>query len=249
MAMEQPAGSTEIQYPVEVTNAQSRKPYKLSLLKSSPESLYCYYAHIEDRKIKNNLIFHTEHPTAWYTAVYTNKKSPSAEVVLLMDSNGKHLDTHKMFLVRRVSSVCCANTGQALQLLKRDTLGTPACIVIHTGTNDLRALQQHTARAVRKVAVRATQEFPDSRVVISTLLPRADTPPHIIASINAEITRGCATLPSVHLVHHPALGPWHLHDAMHLNRPGVIIFAKSLKDIALGRSPTSTPHLPTSRAQ
>ncbi|KAJ8349064.1 hypothetical protein SKAU_G00276530 [Synaphobranchus kaupii] len=65
MATEQPAGSTEIQYPVEVTNAQSRKQYKLSLLKSSPESLYCDYAHIEDRKIKNNLIFHTEHPTAW----------------------------------------------------------------------------------------------------------------------------------------------------------------------------------------
>ncbi|KAJ8332491.1 hypothetical protein SKAU_G00422800 [Synaphobranchus kaupii] len=191
MATEQPAGSTEIQYPVEVTNAQSRKQYKLSLLKSSPQSLYCDYAHIEDRKIKNKLIFHTEHPTAWHTAVYTKKKSPSAEVVLLMDSNGKHLDTWRMFPGRRVSSVRCANTEQALQLLKRDTLGTPVCILIHTGANDLRALQQHTARAVRKVAVRATQEFPDSRVVISTLLPRADTPPHIITSINGDHQRMC----------------------------------------------------------
>ncbi|KAJ8358686.1 hypothetical protein SKAU_G00152110 [Synaphobranchus kaupii] len=121
----------------------------------------------------------------------TKKKSPSAKVVLLMDSNRKHLDTRRMFPGRRVSSVRCANTEQALQLLKRDTLGTPSCIVIHTGTNDLRALQQHTARAVRKVAVRATQEFPDSRVVISTLLPRADTPPHIIASINRDHQRMC----------------------------------------------------------
>ncbi|KAJ8358781.1 hypothetical protein SKAU_G00153060 [Synaphobranchus kaupii] len=103
----------------------------------------------------------------------------------------KHLDTRRMFPGRRVSSVRCANTEQALQLLKRDTLGTPACIVIHTGTNDLRALQQHTARVLRKVAVRATQEFPDSRVVISTLLPRADTPPHIIASINRDHQRMC----------------------------------------------------------
>ncbi|KAJ8361325.1 hypothetical protein SKAU_G00178500 [Synaphobranchus kaupii] len=130
-------------------------------------------------------------PLQSFLQQYTKKKSPSAEVVLLMDSNGKQLDTRRMFPGRRVSSVRCANTEQALQLLKRDTLGSPACIVIHTGTNDQRALQQHTTRAVRKVAVRATQEFPDSRVVISTLLPRADTPPHIITSINGDHQRMC----------------------------------------------------------
>ena len=92
-----------------------------------------------------------------------------------------------MFPGRRIRALRCANTGQALRLLKRDALGSPARIVIHTGTNDPRALQRHTARALRKAAVRATQELPDSRVVTSTLLPRADTPPHIIAAIKSQI--------------------------------------------------------------
>ncbi|KAJ8418945.1 hypothetical protein AAFF_G00004440 [Aldrovandia affinis] len=132
-----------------------------------------------------------------------------------------------MFLGWRVSAVRCMNT-------ERDTLWSPACVIIHTGTNDLRALQQHTAMAVRKVAVRATQEFPESRVVISTLLPRVDTPPHLIATVNVEIAKGCATLPSMHLAHHPTLGPWHLHDTVDLNKIGVMIVAMPLKDIALG---------------
>ncbi|KAJ8349130.1 hypothetical protein SKAU_G00277190 [Synaphobranchus kaupii] len=98
MATEQPAGSTEIQYPVEVTNAQSRKQYKLSLLKSSPESLYCDYAHIEDRKIKNNLIFHTEHPTAWHTAVLFIQGSEASlhsfeDIFLLLKDEADKLET------------------------------------------------------------------------------------------------------------------------------------------------------------
>ncbi|KAJ8400022.1 hypothetical protein AAFF_G00400610 [Aldrovandia affinis] len=128
-----------------------------------------------------------------------------------MDSSGKYLDTRRMFLGRRISAVRCTNTERALQLLRRDTLWSPACIIIHTDTNNLRALQQHTAGAVRKVAaVRATQEFPESRVVICILLCRVDTPPHLIAAVNAKITKGCATLLSVHLAHHPILGPWPL---------------------------------------
>ncbi|KAJ8349040.1 hypothetical protein SKAU_G00276290 [Synaphobranchus kaupii] len=92
MATEQPAGSTEIQYPVEVTNAQSRKQYKLSLLKSSPESLYCDYAHIEDRKIKNNLIFHTEHPTAWLCGSEASLHS-FEDIFLLLKDEADKLET------------------------------------------------------------------------------------------------------------------------------------------------------------
>ncbi|MGH0148980.1 UNVERIFIED_CONTAM: hypothetical protein FKN15_041936 [Acipenser sinensis] len=176
-------------------------------------------------------------------------KKTRAEVALLIDSNGKYLDTRRLFPGRQVNKIRCVNTERALQLLDRHTLGSPACIIIHTGTNDLGSLRQHTGRAMKRVAERASLEFPDSRVVISTLLPRADTPPHIIDAINSELARGCATLPNVHLAHHPAVGPWHLYDKVHLNKKGVGVFARTLKDAALGRGPTS-PRLNTpSRAQ
>ncbi|KAJ8361888.1 hypothetical protein AAFF_G00414180 [Aldrovandia affinis] len=71
-----------------------------------------------------------------------------------------------------------------------------------------------------KMAKRASREFPNSRVVISTLLPRTDTPPHVIHEINMEISRSCAALPNIHLAHHTNIGTWDLHDRLHLNKAG-----------------------------
>ncbi|RXM29900.1 hypothetical protein EOD39_18584 [Acipenser ruthenus] len=166
-------------------------------------------------------------------------KKTKAELALLIDSNGKYLDTRRLVPGHQVNKICCVNTEQAMQLLDRRTLGSPFCIVIHTGTNDLGSLRQHTSRAMKRVADRASLEFPDSRVVISTLLPLADTPQHMIDAINTD----------VHLAHHPAVGPWHLYDKVHLNKKGVGGFSRTLKDAALGRGPNS-PRLNTpSRAQ
>ncbi|RXM97609.1 Enhancer of rudimentary-like [Acipenser ruthenus] len=97
-----------------------------------------------------------------------------------MGNTLKHLDTPRLFPGHQVNKIRCVNTERALQLLDRHTLGSPACIVIHTGIIDLDSLYQHTGRAMKRVAERASLEFPDSRVVISTLLPRVDTPPYII---------------------------------------------------------------------
>ncbi|KAJ8378683.1 hypothetical protein AAFF_G00237320 [Aldrovandia affinis] len=74
-----------------------------------------------------------------------------------------------------------------MELLRQGTLGNPQYIVVHTGTNDLHTLHRETAEAMTKMAKRASREFPDSRVVISTLLPRTDTPTHVIHDINMEI--------------------------------------------------------------
>ncbi|KAJ8362553.1 hypothetical protein AAFF_G00369570 [Aldrovandia affinis] len=146
---------------------------------------------------------------------------PEAQVVLLMDSNGKYLDTKRLFpgLITRAKR--CQNTGQAMELLRQDTLGNPQYIVVHTGTNDLHTpYTGGTAEAMTKMAKRASREFPNSRVVISPLLPRTDTPPHVIHEINMEISRSCAALPNIHLAHHTNIGTWDLHDRLHLNKAG-----------------------------
>ncbi|KAJ8367791.1 hypothetical protein SKAU_G00078190 [Synaphobranchus kaupii] len=116
----------------------------------------------------------------------------NTQVALLMDSNGMFIDTRKLFPGQTVSTNRCSNTARALQLLDRCTLGSPHCIIIHMGTNDLSTLQHNTTRAVRRVAEKAAQEFPDAR--------------------------GCAALPNVHLAHHPTLTPWDLYDGLHLDR-------------------------------
>ena len=73
----------------------------------------------------------------------------------------------------------------------------------------------------------ASREFPDTHIVVSTLLPRTDTPPHVIHDINMEIRRGCATLPNVHLALHPTIGTWDVYDGLHLHRERAGIFAKT----------------------
>ena len=65
--------------------------------------------------------------------------------------------------------------------------------------------------------------------MISTLLPRTDTPPHVIYDINMEIRRGCDTLPNIHLAPHPIIGTWDLYDGLHLHKKKVKILAKTLK--------------------
>ncbi|XP_044075594.1 uncharacterized protein LOC122886876 [Siniperca chuatsi] len=165
----------------------------------------------------------------------TQPEEEAPQVVLLAGSHGKFLDTNKRFPVKKMLSKRCSTTGQAMKLLKKETLKSPQCLVIHTGTNDLHSLRKDTAEAVRKMAEQVSKEFRDTCIVVSTLLPRTDTPPHVIHDINMEIRRGCATLSNVHLAH-PTIGTWDLYDGLHLHRERVKIFAKTLKDRALGHN-------------
>ena len=50
-----------------------------------------------------------------------------------------------------------------MKLLKKETLRSPEYLVIHTGTNDLHSLRKDTDEAVRKMAVQASKEFPETR--------------------------------------------------------------------------------------
>lgn len=77
------------------------------------------------------------------------------------------------------------------------------------------------------MAEKDSKEFSESRIVISTLLPRTDTPPHVIHDTNMEISRGCATLPNVKVAHHPTIGIWDLHDGVHLNRQRVRVLQRT----------------------
>lgn len=164
-----------------------------------------------------------------------------AEVIILIDSNGKFINEKQLFPGHKTLKLWCPKTDIALQQLNKENLGEPSHIIIHVGTNDLRAQQERVADSVTRVAMKATQTFPTSRVVISTILPRSDFHPRTIQRVNADISRRCAGMPNVHLAHHPTLDLGHLYDHVHLRKDSVCVFAKTLKDAALGRTPGSPP--------
>ncbi|XP_048116554.1 platelet-activating factor acetylhydrolase IB subunit beta homolog [Alosa alosa] len=176
-----------------------------------------------------------------------DQEKKSQHIAILMDSNRRFLDLQRLFPKHKVTVRPCSTTEHAQQLLRKDALGNPQCIIIHTGTNDLHTLGAATTEALMKVAEKASREFPASHIVILTLLPRRDTTPHVINGINAEISRRCATLPNVHLAHNPTISLRDMYDGIHLHQQGVRSFAKTLKDAVLGRNPSSTSFVPPPR--
>lgn len=55
----------EIQYSDDLKSAWARKTHKLSVLSHNPECLYADHAEFMDKRIRTNLIFHTEHIDLW----------------------------------------------------------------------------------------------------------------------------------------------------------------------------------------
>ena len=168
-----------------------------------------------------------------HTASGKQTTQKATEVAILIDSNGKFINEEQLF----PGMIWCPRAKDALHILSRPDFGSPKHIVIHTGTNDLREEQERVGGLLRRVAERASECFPSSKITILALLPHRDFHPLTIQRVNVEISRGCALLPNVHLAHHPTIGPWDLYDNVHLYKSAVGEFARTLKDMALSRRP------------
>ncbi|KAL6485950.1 hypothetical protein MHYP_G00053420 [Metynnis hypsauchen] len=177
-------------------------------------------------------------PTAEETAEQHSSRpctGKDIDVAVLIDSNGKFLQEDKLFPGQTTSKIWCPKIRDAHRIISDPNLGTPKYIIIHTGTNDLRLEQERVGGLVCRVAERAAESFPNAKIIISTLLPRKDFHPATIQRVNADISRGCALLPNVHLAHHSTITPYHLYDHVHLNKHMIKEFARTLKDVAQGR--------------
>ncbi|XP_016350301.1 uncharacterized protein LOC107695035 [Sinocyclocheilus anshuiensis] len=180
---------------------------------------------------------HQQHPSD--STAPTSSEQP--EIALLIDSNGKFIDIKKLFPRHRALKHWCPNTDKALELLTESQLGHPSHIIIHTGTNDLRSQQDRVSDSLRAVVEKARHTFPNSKIILSTLLQRKDFHPNTISKINANISRHCALVPNVYLAHHPDLDTDFLYDHVHLYKNLVHILAKRLKDVTLNRTNQTSP--------
>ena len=85
----------------------------------------------------------------------------------------------------------------------------------------------------------ASTTFPMSKIIYSTLLPRAHLPSHLIGKINKQIADGCSKLPNVHIVTHENLlakGSVVLHDDRHIKKRHLGLFAANMTDAIRGRA-------------
>ncbi len=111
----------------------------------------------------------TETPQKNTTATTPAEKQPvktEADIAILMDSNGKFLQGEKLFPGRKTTELWCPKTGDALRILSDSSFGTPSHIIIHTGTNDLRREQEKVGQLINRVAEKATETYPNTKITI-----------------------------------------------------------------------------------
>ncbi len=107
-----------------------------------------------------------ETPQKNTTATTPAEKQPlktEADIAILMDSNGKFLQEEKLFPGRKVTTLWCPKTGDALRILSDSSFGTPSHIIIHTGTNDLRREQERVGQLICRVAEKATETYRNTK--------------------------------------------------------------------------------------
>ena len=184
----------------------------------------------------------------------------SNTAVFLCDSNGKFLNKRKLFKPQQEHKYFrCPKVEHARDALQNALQEHPELIVIHTGTNNLTPttpIDTFTSD-ISALVTEASTKFSKSKIIYSTLLPRADIPSHIITKINDQLINGCSKLPNVHLVTHTNVfskGLEALHDDKHLKRRHIGLFAANLVDAIRGRtrpprSPSSHDHLPRQTSQ
>ena len=109
----------------------------------------------------------------------------------------------------------------------------PQLILIHSGTNNLTPTTpiDDFISDISVLITQASTMFPKSKIIYSTLLPRADVPLQTLLKINMKLIDSLSTLPNVHLVSHENIfskGTDILHDIKHLKKRHLGLFAANL---------------------
>ena len=171
----------------------------------------------------------------------------------LCDSNGKFLNKTKMFQPKQeLKYFRCPTIEDGRNILQTSIKEHLKLIVIHTGTNNLTPTSQIAdfVSEISAFVTEASTKFPKSKIIYSTLLPRSDLPLNTITKINEQLINQLTNLHNVHVVSHDNVfskGLNVLHDAKHLKKRHIGLFAANLIEAIRGRArPTRPPsnHLP-----
>ena len=165
----------------------------------------------------------------------TTDTGRKGDIILLMDSNGKFIDSKKFSTTSVVHKFFSPTIASAIDLLNKEHFGTPSAIVIHTGTNDvekspLDACFEHFQTLIDIAA----QKYPRSKVIISSLLVRNDIFDTQRSQLNNRLGR-LRSYPNVHFVNNETITRDMLHDQKHVKRRKIGVLVSNLKDCTFNR--------------
>ena len=160
------------------------------------------------------------------------------DIVCIMDSNRKFLDFSRVFPGQSVLVIPCGNIDRAAYIVENPRFKPPRHLLIHVGVNDVESAlpPEDIANNVIGLAVNATRRFPQSKISVSLITPRADELARKVMETNKFITR--AMIESVNIIVHDNLhNEACLFDKKHLNkRVGVPLLARNFSQSVCGKS-------------
>ena len=137
---------------------------------------------------------------------------------------------------KQTRKIFCPTAAAAIQTLTESSLGRPSHIIIHVGTNDIEHSSSVSCHSQFQTLVQiASQKYPTSKVLISSLLKRSDAMDHRRSELNSKLGSICAPFPNVHLVNNENIPIDHLHDHKHLKKQKIGALVANLKDVIYNR--------------
>ena len=143
-------------------------------------------------------------------------------------------------LTKKLNALGAQGLKLLVRVLLQDIHDCPSVIIIHDGTNDLTASSplNDFIYDLTTLINQASAKFPHSKVIYSTLLPRADFPIYTIKYINQQLIASCSKLPNVSLIGHEnlfAYGPELLDDDRQIKKRHIGLIATNLINAVLGK--------------
>ena len=168
----------------------------------------------------------------------TKQPPIKAETIIMCDSNGRYLKPSLLCPNSTTHYIRCPTLEDATKILNEKEFPNANCFIIHCGTNDLEketdtTVQTHTQNTITMIQ----NKYPKTRIILSSLLPRADNLNTKATTLNNNIKKAMSDKPNISLVPHNNIGPQDLKDSKHLTQKSVKLFAKNLKSAYFNTSP------------
>ena len=178
--------------------------------------------------------------TAGNQKLKENSRTPASgtshNIVLLIDSNGKFIDTSKFNPRDETCKIFCPTIPSVMKTLSEFDLGKPSHIVIHVGTNDIEHNSVDSCHTLFKGMIQlAATKYPTSKILISSLVVRDDNKEPARTELNSKLGSLCLPYPNIQLVNNEGIPKAYLHDNKHLKRRNIGVLVANLKDAMYNR--------------
>ena len=182
-------------------------------------------------------------PTPHQINVDTAKEdnNPHPDIILLIDSNGKFIDSNKFVHNKTVEKCPTPTIATAIETISTKNFDRPSTLVIHTGTNDIEHSTLESCFDNFQTLIDLTaQKYPATKIIISSLITRNDGYDTKRSQLNNKISQ-LRFYANVHLVNNENITQEMLYDRKHIQKRKIGTLVANLKDCTFNRIPRR-PH-------